>query len=533
MLTQGAVTVGGLRGSLAYDGLGVRYVDRMLPARGVGGTGKFSRTAWRFHVERGAVGRLDMTRARVDIATGPGAKEVSVDASVRGPLAEGLAVARTIPGGVSATLPADVTGAMDARLRLDVPLDGPAVPKDVRLSADLRDVAVPAVFRGQPLAGGRFAREFRDGAAELTGQGTVAGAPVTVAWNEGARVRGGLRRRVQVTSRVDPAARAALGFELRPWVDGPIDLTADVQLDGTRGGVDLRANLTPATVAMGVIGKAAGEPGSAAAHLDLSGDAMTAVRGFSYTGGGVQLGARATRAAGDGGWRTVDVTGTIAAADATRSPAHVTLALRQASPGYTVAGTADDAAVLFRSLGERADARGGRLRYTGTATPGDAGVVVDGHLELIDFTVLRAPILARVATLGSVAGLASALQGGGMKIAKLDADVRHAGTVFTIANGVASASSMAVLAAGTADHASRALAFKGTLVPSYYGINTGAARVPGLQAIVGGRSEGLQAFDFRVSGTLDDPSVSVDPLTALAPGILRDVVRKLPGFGRD
>ena len=531
--SAGSVAVTGVRGSLAYAGLAVRYLDRMPPARDVGGTAKFSREEWRFHVERGAVGQLALARARIDIGAAGNRRRASIDASVRGPLAEGLAVARTAPVVVPATLPADVSGTMDARLQMDVPLDGPAVPQNVRLSADLRDVAARALFRGQSLAGGRFALALRDGAVDLTGEGTVAGAPITVAWNERLERRGGSSRRVRITSRLDPAACAALGVELRPWIDGPIDVTADARVDGGKETVDLGVDLKSATIALGAVTKPAGGAADATAHVELAGGVVTAVRAFSFTGAGAQVTARGSRTADGSAWDTVDLAGTIAVPDPTRPPAHVGLTLRQAPSGYAVVLTSDDAGVLFRALGGGADARGGRLRYAGTATPAAAGAVVDGHLELTDFTLLRAPILARVATLASVSGLASAFDGGGMKIVSLNADVRHAGSVFTVADGVASASSVAVLAAGTVDHASRALAFKGTLVPSYYGINAGAARLPGIEKLVtGGKGEGLQAFDFRVSGTIDAPNVSVDPLAALAPGIMRDVVRKLPGFTR-
>jgi hypothetical protein len=38
-----------------------------------------------------------------------------------------------------------------------------------------------------------------------------------------------------------------------------------------------------------------------------------------------------------------------------------------------------------------------------------------------------------------------------------------------------------------------------------------------------GNQEGIIAVRYSASGTLDDPSVSVNPLTALTPGFLRGV----------
>jgi hypothetical protein len=39
--------------------------------------------------------------------------------------------------------------------------------------------------------------------------------------------------------------------------------------------------------------------------------------------------------------------------------------------------------------------------------------------------------------------------------------------------------------------------------------------------LVGGKDEGIFGIDYRAKGSLDNPDVSVNPLSALAPGALR------------
>ena len=51
--------------------------------------------------------------------------------------------------------------------------------------------------------------------------------------------------------------------------------------------------------------------------------------------------------------------------------------------------------------------------------------------------------------------------------------------------------------------------------------------------ITGGQNEGVVAADFRITGPLDRPEVSVNPLSALAPGILRRILRAMDGAGGD
>ena len=74
---------------------------------------------------------------------------------------------------------------------------------------------------------------------------------------------------------------------------------------------------------------------------------------------------------------------------------------------------------------------------------------------------------------------------------------------------------------GFVDHARDRLDITGTFVPVYM-LNNAFSQIPLVGLILGGgRNEGLIAVEFRVSGALTNPSVTVNPLTVVAPGILR------------
>ena len=65
---------------------------------------------------------------------------------------------------------------------------------------------------------------------------------------------------------------------------------------------------------------------------------------------------------------------------------------------------------------------------------------------------------------------------------------------------------------------------RGTLVPAYT-INSVLGNIPILGTLLtGGEGEGVFALTYRVSGAPDSPTVSVNPLSALAPGFLRSFV---------
>ena len=74
---------------------------------------------------------------------------------------------------------------------------------------------------------------------------------------------------------------------------------------------------------------------------------------------------------------------------------------------------------------------------------------------------------------------------------------------------------------GFVDHARDRLDIVGTFVPAY-GLNNAFSQLPIVGLILGGnRNEGLIAIDFRIPGPMASPTLHVNPMTVVAPGILR------------
>ena len=80
---------------------------------------------------------------------------------------------------------------------------------------------------------------------------------------------------------------------------------------------------------------------------------------------------------------------------------------------------------------------------------------------------------------------------------------------------------------GHIDYARNRMDISGTFVPAY-GLNNAFAQVPLFGPLLGGgQYEGLFAVNFRLAGNADAPTLTVNPLSAVAPGFLR----KLFGVG--
>jgi len=62
----------------------------------------------------------------------------------------------------------------------------------------------------------------------------------------------------------------------------------------------------------------------------------------------------------------------------------------------------------------------------------------------------------------------------------------------------------------------------GTFVPAY-GLNNMFAKIPVVGLFMGGANEGLFGVNFRISGPATAPVLTINPLSALAPGFLRKI----------
>ncbi|MCJ7527722.1 MAG: AsmA-like C-terminal region-containing protein, partial [Methyloceanibacter sp.] len=76
---------------------------------------------------------------------------------------------------------------------------------------------------------------------------------------------------------------------------------------------------------------------------------------------------------------------------------------------------------------------------------------------------------------------------------------------------------------GTVDFKAQTVELGGTYVP-LYGLNSALGSIPILGKVLVGRpGEGVVGITFAIKGKLDEPTVLVNPISALTPGIFRQI----------
>jgi hypothetical protein len=73
---------------------------------------------------------------------------------------------------------------------------------------------------------------------------------------------------------------------------------------------------------------------------------------------------------------------------------------------------------------------------------------------------------------------------------------------------------------GNIDYAKNEVHMRGTFVP-LYGLNNAFGQIPIVGLFLGGSNEGLLGVTYEVVGPPGGPTLRVNPISAVAPGLLR------------
>ena len=180
----------------------------------------------------------------------------------------------------------------------------------------------------------------------------------------------------------------------------------------------------------------------------------------------------------------------------------------------------NDAGSVLRALDLLDTMEGGDLVITGER---EAGAPLLGTIEAEDFTMIDAPVLAEILLVASLTGIVEALASDGIPFDRLVGEFTADGDIIESDLLRAYGASLGITAKGQIDIDETDIDLRGTIVP-IYGLNRLLGEIPVLGTILtGGEGEGVVAFTYDVTGDFEEPEVSVNPLSALAPGWLRGI----------
>ncbi len=213
-------------------------------------------------------------------------------------------------------------------------------------------------------------------------------------------------------------------------------------------------------------------------------------------------------------WSDIDLRGTLS------SGPNINLQLNTVEANRTVRIESDDGGGLLRALDWIKTIEGGALRVDGTFT----NETFAGQLDLTDFRVNESSVAVRVLSLASLSGISDAVTGTGITMRRAEVPFEVNEAEIKIGNAKARGAGVGIIGSGSIDRKSDEIDLKGEIAPANV-INSILGNIPLVSEIIG---DGIIAVSFGVKGPLEDPGVSVNPLTALVPGVFR---KAFSGFG--
>lgn len=205
--------------------------------------------------------------------------------------------------------------------------------------------------------------------------------------------------------------------------------------------------------------------------------------------------------------------------------AGIDAALTQPAPQReALALTAPDAGFLLSALGASRRVEGGDLTLDAAWAQGQP---IEGKLTVESFSILNAPVFAKVMQGLTLYGVGEATTGPGLDFSTLDAPFTLSGDTLTLNDARAYSSSLGFTAAGTVGLNGGGLHLNATIIPAY-ALNSLPGKIPVVGSLfTAEKGGGLFALGAHITGPLNNPDVDVNPLSALTPGI----IRKLFGIG--
>ena len=187
---------------------------------------------------------------------------------------------------------------------------------------------------------------------------------------------------------------------------------------------------------------------------------------------------------------------------------------------------ADNAGAVIRFAGVYERIAGGNLvlDYSGPVGGTGSGVVLLRDFELVDETALDPAIrTARGAEDEFGMTRVQAPASNDLSFTQLRVPFSQKDWVISIADAALAGAMLGATAEGTVNIADGRIAITGTFIPAF-GINNIAGSIPVLGFILGGgRDEGLVGITYKLFGPLDDPEMTMNPISAIAPGIFRKI----------
>jgi hypothetical protein len=140
-----------------------------------------------------------------------------------------------------------------------------------------------------------------------------------------------------------------------------------------------------------------------------------------------------------------------------------------------------------------------------------------------NFQMINQPLISRLFSAGSLTGLGDLMGGTGITLNEWNFPFTSKNNVIGVNGSRAAGPAICATSDGYIDRPHGTLALKGSLVPAC-GVNSVLSNIPLLGDIIASKKgEGILSATYSATGNMEQPNISTNPLSMLAPGIFRRI----------
>jgi hypothetical protein len=183
--------------------------------------------------------------------------------------------------------------------------------------------------------------------------------------------------------------------------------------------------------------------------------------------------------------------------------------------------TSSDGGSALRASNLYSKVAGGSLEFSAFLANGGTSTIQNGRLVMRDFDVRNEAALADIDSRSK--SKKSGPRREGLSFTKLTLPFTTDAKFIRIGDSLLKGNELGAAAEGLIRKADGAIDFNGTIIPAY-GINAAVGNIPLFGEIfTGGKGQGIFGLTFALGGTMANPKIQYNPLSAMAPGILRKI----------
>ena len=216
--------------------------------------------------------------------------------------------------------------------------------------------------------------------------------------------------------------------------------------------------------------------------------------------------------------------GTVVSADidgAFLSGRPIAIRVRPSENGRLLQINSSDGGATLRGANLYSKVAGGSLEFSALLANGGDSAIKNGRLVLRDFDVRNEAALAEIDARGKSKKSGPRRQG--LSFTKLTLPFTTDAKFIRVGDSLLKGADLGAAAQGLIRKSDGAIDITGTIIPAY-GINAALGNIPLFgEILTGGKGQGIFGLTFAMGGSMANPKVQINPLSAIAPGIFRKI----------